>query len=560
VRRAVIILLVCAAVGLFFIANRGAYKGYFSADDVDNIAWTGASQWSTFAWGLVAPRYYPQHFRPVGHGTYALLSKWAAFRYPPYVLVVHVLHLLNTLLVYLLLRRLQAPPWTAAAGALLFLFPMQVFDALWKPMYLFDVWCGFFTLLCVLLWMEGRYVLAFGAFWLAFKSKEHAVMLPVVLAAYEYWLGEKRWKPLAPFFALSAALGLQGFWLNKQQGDDYRIQVSVWGVAKTVSFYLSRVMLLPWLGVALLFLPKLTRDRRVYFALAAGGVLLVPVLLLPGRMFAAYLYVSLAFVLGAVALALGRYRWQATAVFLLVWLPLNYAYLRKQRRGQLTYAQENYAYLERIMALPRELPDVRRFIIDGHPAQMEWWGIQGGLRRAYGTFDLTLMPVDTKNIRETLAGEAVALLTWDEHQRKLMVTAHRPKEPDASYITLTRSTQFWQLGEGWYQAEHNFRWTAPRATAYLWRPAEAGRFRVVVNVGPQYIEMVKRVRLRVYVDDSLVGETEFTTNGWKTVDFPLKPAGARNVTVRFEVDPPLKPNPNELRLLGIPLGGFGFVP
>jgi hypothetical protein len=35
--------LALALAVLFLIANRGAYKGYFSGDDLDNISWTSNS-------------------------------------------------------------------------------------------------------------------------------------------------------------------------------------------------------------------------------------------------------------------------------------------------------------------------------------------------------------------------------------------------------------------------------------------------------------------------------------------------------------------------------------
>lgn len=560
VRRALIVVAIAGAIALFLVANRGAYEGFFSDDDIDNLAWTTVTPASSFLWGLVAPKYYPQHFRPVGHGTFHILGRFAGIDFKRYVTLVHILHFVNALLVFLLLRRLKAPPWTAIAGALLFLFPMQVFDALWKPMYLFDVWCALFSLACLLFWMDRRFVLAFACFWLAFKSKEHAVMLPFVLAAYEYWLGERKWKPLLPFAALAGLFAAQGFLFNKQQGDEYRIHLSPWLVVKTSSFYLSRIMLYPWLGVALLALPRLTRDRRVYFTLAAAGMLLLPMLILPERLYAAYLYVSVAFVLAAVTLAMSRLHWAVTAAFVLLWLPLNFLSLRTQRKAALTYAQENQAYVTQVFEMATSLPDVRRFVVDGTPEQFRWWGVQGALRWAYRTFDLELIRVDDKNLSEVFAAGPVAMLSWEPPARKLIVTARKPEEPDASYLTLTRYMPVWQLEQGWYQAEHRYRWTAPKASARLWRPAGARRFRFEANIGPQYIEMVKKVRVRVLLDGSPVGDTVFDAHGWKVTDFPIAAANAGTVHVTFEVEPPLQPNPEEPRLLGIPIGGFGFLP
>ena len=59
---------------------------------------------------------------------------------------------------------------TLSAGAM---------DAYWKPMYVFDLFCTTFCLASILLYAHGRWILSFIAFWLAYKSKELAVMLPV---------------------------------------------------------------------------------------------------------------------------------------------------------------------------------------------------------------------------------------------------------------------------------------------------------------------------------------------------------------------------------------------
>jgi hypothetical protein len=50
---------------LFFIANRGAYDGFFQGDELDNIGWTPQVPISTFARDLVSPIYNGRNFRPV---------------------------------------------------------------------------------------------------------------------------------------------------------------------------------------------------------------------------------------------------------------------------------------------------------------------------------------------------------------------------------------------------------------------------------------------------------------------------------------------------------------
>src|SRR5207247_9696277 len=105
---------------------------------------------------------------------------------------------------------------------LFFAFDMAVFDFYWKPMYVFDLFCATFSLAATLLYTRRRYVLSFVAFWLAYKSKELAVMLPLALACYDFWLAEKKsWKPLIPFFVVSLSFGLQGPLLNHHPDNGY---------------------------------------------------------------------------------------------------------------------------------------------------------------------------------------------------------------------------------------------------------------------------------------------------------------------------------------------------
>ncbi|MCX6635045.1 MAG: hypothetical protein NT090_08190 [Acidobacteria bacterium] len=295
----------CMLVLLFLVANRGAYQGYFQDDELDNIGWTREVPAAGYISGLLTPRYSPLNFRPVGHGFFSLMGRWADLRFPPYVAAIHALHLLNVLLVWLLLRRLKLPALAAGAGTVFFAFHMGVFDALWKPMYVFDLLCALFSLTALLAWTHRRWVVSFVAFWLAYKSKELAVMLPLALTAYELWLsdetGRRRWGRLAPFFAVSLVFGLQAILGRHDPTHAYRMELSLAGLAKTIPFYSSRILLIPYAGLALLTLPLVARDRRVWFGLACLALFLAPLLILPGRVFGAYLYLPLAGLAVAVA-------------------------------------------------------------------------------------------------------------------------------------------------------------------------------------------------------------------------------------------------------------------
>jgi hypothetical protein len=190
-------------ISLFLAVNAGAYRGYFQSDEADNIGWTPLGRKVDYLKALVSPRFQVNNFRPVGHFYFREASNYFGLDFWKYVAVIHLFHFLNIWLIWVLARRLGAPPLAAAAGCLLFALHMALFDAFWKPMYVFDVLCGTFCLLSMAFYFERRgalnWSLSFIAFWLAYRSKELAVMLPLVLAGYEFWFGKRNWKPLAPF-------------------------------------------------------------------------------------------------------------------------------------------------------------------------------------------------------------------------------------------------------------------------------------------------------------------------------------------------------------------------
>lgn len=132
-----------------------------------------------------------------------------------------LLHLLNTLLVYLLLRRLTGGLWRAALIAALFAaHPLHVESVAWVAERK-DVLSGFFFLLSLRLYVAHqarpgalRYLGALLVFALALMAKPMTVTLPVVLLLLDFRDPARR-RPLRtillekiPFFALSAALSV----------------------------------------------------------------------------------------------------------------------------------------------------------------------------------------------------------------------------------------------------------------------------------------------------------------------------------------------------------------
>src|SRR5436190_3072930 len=329
------LILFALLAALFLIVNRGAYTGYFQDDEIDNLSWTPYLSSLDFLQGALTPRFQPNNFRPVGHYYFHAAEKLFGLDFPKYVAVIHAIHLLNVWLLWLLARRLGAKPFAASAACAFFAFHMALFDNFWKPMYVFDVLCAMFCLFSLLCYAQGRWVVSFAAFWMAYKSKELAVMLPMILTCYEIWFGHRRWKPLAPFFLASLCFGIQSILLNPNHDNDYTFRLTAAALAKTSAFYASRVFLVPYLGFVVPLFALVARNRRAWFGLAMMGLLFSPLLFLPGRIFSAYCYVpftglSIAFTGLAESAAP-----PVIAAFLLLWLPIDLQELRLRRRDTL---------------------------------------------------------------------------------------------------------------------------------------------------------------------------------------------------------------------------------
>ncbi len=552
------------AIVLFLIANRGAYEGYFHGDELDNIFWTRHVQLPDYARAFVTPRYFLYNFRPAGHLWWNLMARHAQLDFRWYVAVIHALHLMNVLLVWFLLRRLGLGLVASAAGSLFFAFHMAVFSAYWKPMYVFDVLCATFTILSVLAYTrtgEKTWSWALAAsfvfFWLAYKSKEMAVMLPAALALYEYWLGGRNWKRLVPFFLVSLSFSLQALLIaNPTRDNDYTLRFAPAEVWRSVAFYSSKLFFIPYAGLAVLALPFAVRDRRAWLGVAGFCLLLLPMLFLSRRLFGAYLYVPIAWLAVAFATVAARFHPALVAAFFALWIPWNYSQLRANRREALSLADENRRYVTKVREVVRANPKARFFAYDGVPESLHSWGIAAAVRYFYDRNDIEVFPIEEVNLEKILKkNSGVVLLSWDPAHRELSAFSRPPGAPEPSYIFMHRGAPVWQLGEGWLSLTGQFRWTRPRATARLHRPAGAAAFELVVNMG----EGPPREPLRasVFLDGRLIGSRSVARgSGFQTLRWSLPEAPPGPARIEFRAEPPYEPDGS----LGLPISAFGFLP
>jgi hypothetical protein len=427
------VALMAVVVGAFLLANRAAYKGYFQEDEIDSLSWAPDVPVKDYVQALITPKFLENNFRPAGHFYFREAGLLFGLDYPKYVFPIHLLHFLNVWLVWLAVRRLGAGVFASSVAALFFAFHMAVFDVYWKPMYVFDELCATFCLLSFLAWLHGRWVLSFLAFWLAYKSKELAVMLPAVLLCYEYWLGHRRWKPLVPFFLVSLSFGLQAFLWNSKQEHNYTFLFTPAALLRTSSFYAGKIFLLPFAGYLLLLLPVFIRHRRAWFGLAATLLFFFPLLFLPGRVFSAYCYVpliGLAIAVSAVA-ELGNVK--VVSALLLIWIAGNEMVLRRDRSHKLFVDAENRAYMNTLAGFSKVAPEARNFVWNGSPSEFRYFGIFASIRYFWRRTDFQLTYVDDKDAAAALARPEVSVLDWDPSLRALRITLRREGQPDAVF-------------------------------------------------------------------------------------------------------------------------------
>ena len=558
--RRLLALIAVAAIGLFAIANRGAYQNYFQADSIDNLALSQALDARDLVQPLLVPRVLFNNFRPVGMLFFKLMGQWFGLWFPPYAAALQLLHIVNAILLVWLMRRLQVPLMAACAGAVFFAVHMALFSVHWEPMYVFDLLCGSLSLLSLIAYIDGRWIVSLALFWLAYRAKENAVMLPAILAGYELLLGRGRWKRLIPFFALSLALGVQALINNSARQSDYTLRFDPASIWQCMRFYSGEILLVPFAGFAALLL-LLVRDRRSWFGVLCFAAFIAPLLALPGRLAAAYLYVPLMGLAIGVGVLAERRPKAVIAAVLLAWIPWNFVNLRQLRNAELARAGAARIYIANTIKAARQYPAIDTYIY--HDIPMPWYGITAAVQLVHRRSEnVKALRVDDDATLPTLQSPSLVLLDWEPvpPPGSVVTLARTPQTPDLSYIKLDRSTPLWQLERGFNLGDRGpYRWIGPSAVARLSRPPGAKRFKLAVNATDALFKYVPRTHLRILIDGHLIGQRDFDREGVEVLRWNLDAAPSGTVRVDFEVQPGFRVDAQG-ELYGLNIGSFGFIP
>lgn len=550
--RALLLVFAVSVCTLFLIGNRGSSRGFFYEDDFDNLANARQVELSYYFFALVRPMIAPDSvFRPVPDFYYYVMSRVAPLHFPPYIRIIQAIHLGNVLMVWLLARSLGASRLGACAATLLFAFHAAMFQIYWRPMYVFDLVCATFVLLTVLTYLRGGLLLSLVFFWLALKSKEMAVFLPLVLIAYECFFGKRRWLRAAPFLAISTLFGLWALAYNVHRDDAYSLRFSPAAIWTCTLYYAEKLVSAPaWIGlaaIAVIFI--FARHRLVRIGLVTFFSLMLVLLVLPGRISGAYLYTASIGLALAIA-ALTRPVW--LAVFFAFWIPWNYRQLRVERKAELAAADERRTWFTVAQQFVKTHPQTDTFVYEMSPGTLGSFGISGALRCLRPPYErIYVADAESPDRFAALARPNLAVLIWDPFWRTLDV---KPREPDTAFLTLNYTAPLWQLGEGWIGLDRNFRWMAPHAVARLDRPKDATRFEIT-TARPRELPDGVHTTLRVSVDHREIGTANISEADVRTFRFDFNPGAAGTVEVELDASPGFQ---DGTRTLALPILSFGF--
>ena len=545
--------LFLAAAVLFIAVNRKAYDAYFSADDLETLTWASHGSGARYALSLLTPEFSKSNFRPAPTLYYLELYRLFKLRYVPYVAVLQALHLLNVVLLFLLLGRLGFPPVAAAAGALFYAFHPAVMAAFWEPRYIFEVVCATFCLLTLILYIRGNWLLGILTFWLAYKSKELAVALPVALAAYEYLAPERHWKRLAPYFLISLNFGLQALWNNTHVDpvNEYALHLGPAAVGRSLLFYLSTMFSRAWL--LLLAVPFLVRDWRLYFGLILAIATLMPMLLLPEHLNSVYWYVPMIGVAVALAAVAERLPVWIAAVLLLAWMAGSSVLLRQRGETVVANAQENRHYVAALADFAARTPPVRSVMYSYAPPHADYWFASAAIRLLTGS---SVVPIWQSDPRIALL--PAAEIVYEPGQRIMRGVVHFRDD----YVIFDQDFLGEWFDAGWYEREgsdpaSSYRWIKPRAEVTLVRSPNPQEFEIVCMVPAESVKRDGPARVTLLENGVSLGTVVTSGDSVQTLRWPLsdQAPGKKRITILVQ---PERHFSNDQRSLGIAVRALGY--
>jgi len=203
-----------------------------------------------------------------------------------------VFHITNTLLLFLVLKRMTSATWPSAFVAALFaLHPMHVESAAWVSERK-DVLSTFFWMLTMWGWLQyikhqgkARYILTLLIFSLGLLSKPMLVTLPFVLLLLDYWplerFGKLKFYRLIlekiPFVLLAAISSIVTFLVQQNWGAVNRLTDVSFAVRIGNAFisYVKYIENMFWPAGLVYFYPHPGRNISIWYAVLSALFLLI---------------------------------------------------------------------------------------------------------------------------------------------------------------------------------------------------------------------------------------------------------------------------------------------
>jgi hypothetical protein len=336
--------------------------------------------------------------RPVGF----MLERWwfelFGFNYRPQLLCFLSIHFANLLLGFFLMRRMGASALATLGALCAFATLATTVQTVTYLGAIFDVLCLFLMLASTLAFLSkkpGTAALSALLFFLALRTKEFAIVLPVLLLAIAYhektlrrlWIHLTIWA----VFLIQYALLIRRMIPSIPAGNPYTIHADPRTILTSFLYFTSlifheeahprRAAAILLLVVAMALYAAYRRRGWILWNLAAYALTLLPVAIIPGNRAQFYVYAPAMFLLFAAALTLEdlialatanpRQRWitvaAATAIVLLSVALFQKGPYFKNRIGfsllQRRTAQRTASDLSTL--LPRLAPDSQLLVYQG---------------------------------------------------------------------------------------------------------------------------------------------------------------------------------------------------
>ena len=545
-------LILAAILVAFLIANRAAFDGYFSDDDLDNLSWATIAGSDSFWKELASPVFSATNTRPTGGIFYRYTGLSFGLQFSRYIPFLFAIHLMNAALLFWIARRKGAGELAAGAASVFFLFHAALLEAWWKPMYIFDLLAATFCLVTWLLFSTRYWPAALITFWLAYKSKEVAIFFPVVLAL-------DHWKRAIPFFLISASFGLQALLVNSKRDTVYTLRFTPQALMTTIPFYLKQAVLNKLGALLLAPLVYLCRSREFAKGLLGSVALMLPLLFLPARLFSVYLYVPLLPLVIALAFLFDRVPRPLLGVGLALFLGLDYQLLREKRKSELALGHESRAYVEQLSSAHERSPLAATAFYENAPVGLQLHGMRGALRLITKNPGARVLDPEKESSRLEAINHELPTLSWFRPKHRLSIIPHRYGEAKLSAIDFGVAASAWQLKSGWYDREGGFRWASPEAKLMLNASPEARKLRVRFNIGSTIIQAIQSIEVKVLMEGVEIGSSKFETPGTPAVDYPLNRQFAGPVEVTILSSPGYFA-PGDDRKFGVALIAIGLEP